>query len=365
MKTGHIRHFFAGGNTGQGFYSFYDQVVSPEAKHFYILKGGPGTGKSTFIRKIGEVLFEQDYNLEYLHCSSDPNSLDGLVIPALKTAFIDGTAPHTLDPLLPGVVDEIVNLGAFWDSTRLKANQDRIIELNRKKKACYERAYVYLHAAAEVGRNWQKTNLSCLDEAPWLAALGALKEEIFTPCQPTGKLGRLRHLFASAITAEGSIHFLESIFSEADHLYILDGPPGSGQAGILERLLTETVDYGLEAEVFHCALDPAKYEHLWIPALKTGVITSVWPHKYLPDDGGRRINTAAFLNQQQSLYADPLEEFRLVFFDLWKRSIVWFKMATKLHQELEAYYVSCMDFSQTTQLRQEILQQLFNKAIVG
>ena len=364
MKTGRIRDFFAGGNTGQGFYSFYDQVVDLEASHLYILKGGPGTGKSTFIRKIGEDLFKQGYDLEYLHCSSDRNSLDGLVIPALKTAFIDGTAPHTTDPILPGIRDEILNLGAFWDSRRLKLNQDRIIEINKKKKACYERAYVYLNAAAGVYRNWRKTNFSCLDEVPWLTALRTIKEEVFTPCQPTGKLGRLRHLFASAITADGPIHFLESIFSEAAHLYILDGPPGSGRAGILNRLVAATIDYGFDAEVFHCALDPAKYEHLWIPALKTGVLTSTWPHKYPPGDGCRFIDTAAFLNQQQSSCADTLKESRLVFLELWDRSIAWLSMAKKIHQELEEYYVDCMDFTQTTRLRQAILQQLLDERIV-
>ena len=60
MKTGRIRHFFAGGNTGVGFYSFYDQVVGPDPNHLYILKGGPGTGKSTFMRQIGEELFARD-----------------------------------------------------------------------------------------------------------------------------------------------------------------------------------------------------------------------------------------------------------------------------------------------------------------
>ena len=49
-----------------------------------------------------------------MRCSSDNNSLDGIVIPKLKIAILDGTA-HVVDPVFPGVVDEIINLGQFWD----------------------------------------------------------------------------------------------------------------------------------------------------------------------------------------------------------------------------------------------------------
>jgi hypothetical protein len=360
LKTGRIRHFFAGGNTGVGFYSFYDQVVGPDPNHLYILKGGPGTGKSTFMRQIGEELFARGFDLEYLHCSSDPNSLDGLLIPALKTAFIDGTAHHTIDPIYPGVIDEIINLGAFLNLKGLKAKQRQIIETGQKKKACFERAYVYLNAALGVYRNWRKTNYSCLDQQAWLAVLHEIKADLFTNCQPTGQKGRLRHLFASAITADGPVHFLESLDSTANRLYILDGPPGTGRAEIIKRLVTTAVDYGLDVEVFHCALDPAKYEHLWIPDLKTAVLTSTWPHNYPPNAHHwfRHIATDAFLKPERKLYSDTLKEARLVFLDLWERSISWLGKARVLHSDLEKLYIDSMDFDQLTQLRNGLLHRL-------
>jgi len=360
VKTGRVRHFFAGGNTGKGFCSFYDQVIDVRTTHLYILKGGPGTGKSTLMRTIGEELLAQGYSLEYLHCSSDHNSLDGLVIPFLKTAFIDGTAPHTLDPIYPGVADEIVNLGAFWDYQGLKATKEQIIALSQKKKACYEQAYVYLNAALGVYRNWRKTNFSSLNEEAWRRTWGELNEEIFAGCRPTGKLGRPRHLFASAITADGPVHFLESVFAEATRMYILDGPPGSGRAGIIQRLVGKSIDLGLDAEVFHCALDPEKHEHLWIPALKTGILTSTWPHKFLSDDRCRHIETESFLQRQQTLFRDTIKESRLVFLDLWERAVNWLHKAKKLHAELEGYYVGRMDFTQTTRVREEILGKLLS-----
>ena len=45
--------YFLGANSPQGFYSLYDQLLPPEtANAIYILKGGPGCGKSTLMRQV-------------------------------------------------------------------------------------------------------------------------------------------------------------------------------------------------------------------------------------------------------------------------------------------------------------------------
>ena len=38
------------------------------------------------------------YDAEYILCSGDPDSLDAVIIPSLKLAWADGTAPHALEP---------------------------------------------------------------------------------------------------------------------------------------------------------------------------------------------------------------------------------------------------------------------------
>ncbi|HHV61803.1 MAG TPA: ATPase [Firmicutes bacterium] len=93
-KKGYIKKVFPGGNTPQGFYSFYDQIITPNATRILIIKGGPGVGKSTFMRKIAEEMVDRGYDVELHHCSSDNGSLDGVVIPSIGVALIDGTAPH-------------------------------------------------------------------------------------------------------------------------------------------------------------------------------------------------------------------------------------------------------------------------------
>ena len=47
--------YFLGANSPQGFYSLYSELLPPEtARAIYIIKGGPGCGKSTLMRQVGE-----------------------------------------------------------------------------------------------------------------------------------------------------------------------------------------------------------------------------------------------------------------------------------------------------------------------
>ncbi|AOT68579.1 ATPase [Geosporobacter ferrireducens] len=93
-KKGKIKRVFPGGNTAKGFYSYYDNIIGKEANQLFIIKGGPGVGKSSFMKKIGYEMIEKGYDVEFHQCSSDNGSLDGVVVPALKVAIIDGTAPQ-------------------------------------------------------------------------------------------------------------------------------------------------------------------------------------------------------------------------------------------------------------------------------
>ena len=61
-----VRKMFPGGNTTRGFYSFFDHIIEPDANRLFILKGGPGVGKSTFMKKIGKEMLGRGYRIEEL-----------------------------------------------------------------------------------------------------------------------------------------------------------------------------------------------------------------------------------------------------------------------------------------------------------
>lgn len=95
------RDYFLGGNTANGFFSYYDFLIRQEdAAKIYCIKGGPGTGKSSLMKSIAAAAQQKGLDIDRIHCSSDPDSLDGLVIPARRLAFVDGTSPHADVPVL-------------------------------------------------------------------------------------------------------------------------------------------------------------------------------------------------------------------------------------------------------------------------
>ena len=113
-------HFFLGANSAEGFYGLYDQLLDARLYDLIILKGTPGCGKSTFMRRAAAALEERGLETVYIHCSGDPDSLDGVIFPAIGTAIVDGTAPHVLEPRYALAHERYVDLSQCCDSAAAK-----------------------------------------------------------------------------------------------------------------------------------------------------------------------------------------------------------------------------------------------------
>ena len=93
--------FFLGANTPQGFVSRFDQLEkADEGWDACILKGGPGTGKSSLMKAVGKAIVDNHLSrqLELIHCSSDVQSLDAILAEDCRWYIVDGTAPHASPP---------------------------------------------------------------------------------------------------------------------------------------------------------------------------------------------------------------------------------------------------------------------------
>ena len=143
------RIYFAAANSFYGFKSNFDKVFDPrQFKKLYILKGGPGTGKSTLMKKIADH-FMSDATVTKILCSSDTGSLDGVIIEKgnVKIGIADGTSPHAIEPRYPGAVEEIINLADGFDYRSLIGRRGEIIDLSDEKNESYKNAYKVLEKA--------------------------------------------------------------------------------------------------------------------------------------------------------------------------------------------------------------------------
>ena len=119
MKPPTKTYYFLGANSELGFYSLYDQFCSDTNDTLHIIKGGPGTGKSTFMRRIGKAAEDRGLDVEYILCSGDPASLDGVYLPDLHIGWADGTSPHVLEPQQFGTSAIYEDLGRFCKTKEL------------------------------------------------------------------------------------------------------------------------------------------------------------------------------------------------------------------------------------------------------
>lgn len=358
MAEGKIRHLFPGGNTPQGFFSYYDYVIPTDATRIFLLKGGPGVGKSTFMKKIGQTLVEHGYDIEHHHCSSDPNSLDGLVIPALQVALIDGTAPHIVDPKHPGCVDEILNLGEYWNETKLIDNKTEIIAHTKEISRCFQRAYRMLKSAKAVYDDWEAANCEAMNYNLANQKTASIIESIFSNIAVVG-YGKQRKLFASAITPIGPVNYIDSISAGFANRYIITGLPGTGKATLLAKIADTAIAKGLDIEAFFCPLDPTKPEHILIPALDTALITSTPPHNQSFTNADAVIDMNDCLDTDITLRLEPVTDYdRKTFWELFGKAGAYIHEAKKLHDELETYYIPNINFSGVDVLRVKTLARI-------
>ncbi|HKM17107.1 MAG: ATPase [Firmicutes bacterium] len=352
-----IRKFFAGGCTPRGFCSLFDYIVGEQARRIYILKGGPGTGKSTLMAGIAAEALALGYDVEQFHCASDIDSLDGIAIPALKSAVVDGTAPHIIDPRYPGCVERVVNLGQFWDLQKISAHRDEIVELTDENRDCYQRVYRYLRAAKELHDDTYALNSTCADPNKINEVTEKLIGEIFGQSIP-GRMGRQRKLFASAYTPQGQVNELRSIMEGFQFQYIIKGDPGSGRDIVLERIANYALAKGYDLEAYLCPLNPERIDHLALPQLSVALVSSYPPHIY-EHNGANVVNLNDSLDQAKRSKEHYTLHKNFVFFDeLINLALKQLRRAKAIHDNLEQKYIPAMDYSRLEQVKQEIFGDL-------
>jgi hypothetical protein len=158
---------FVAANGYSGFRSRYDAVfASLSYSHVYIICGGPGTGKSHTMKQIADEVKANGGEVQYIYCSSDPDSLDGVILcnKERKIAILDGTAPHTRHADYPGIIDEVINLGEFWNSDCLEKQRDTVVRLCHEKASAYQMAYRYLSLAGAIGKLTDELLAQCIDQ---------------------------------------------------------------------------------------------------------------------------------------------------------------------------------------------------------
>lgn len=365
------RHFFPGSNTTIGFSSYYNYFLNTRVSNkIVILKGGPGTGKSTFMMKIANILQEKGKEVDFLHCSGDPLSLDGIVIDKGEVGIFDGTSPHIMDPKTPGAVDVILDFGKCLNHDELEKRKDDIISYNEECSRWYKIAYNYLNALKPIYDNLKKIYRNALDESDLYKLSGDIINRELLKYPISLKKGEQHKSFASAITNSGVIHHLDTLFSDMKKVYLVEVPLGFNNDFLFNRVLSEAVYRGFKAECYYCSIDPCKkIEHLIIPELKIAISTTIRYHNVEPWE----IEYSEYSNKQ-SIFLIDIGDYMSNFYlninqsiiknsekridELLNDAISALIRAKENHDLVEKIYIDAMDFNEKTLMEDQIVKEL-------
>ncbi|WMJ77760.1 MULTISPECIES: hypothetical protein [unclassified Sedimentibacter] len=349
------KHIFAGNNTSKGFFNCFNSIFQPsKLNQFYILKGGPGVGKSSFMKKFAAEISKKGYFVEYIHCSSDDESLDGIIIPDLKLAFVDGTAPHATDPSIPGAVDEILNFGSFLNSSQLEKHKHKIIQINQTKARLYKSAYRYLQAAGIISEEINSLYTQFIDADKFNETCLRATKKLFEDDIYLQKTAEVKNLFSEAYTSNGYINRTEALY-EGKKVWAIISESTAYISDFMKRISDEAVKRGFDVEIYLHPLTPDKLQHVYIPEKNIFITSS---ENCVSD------NFEEIFDIHQIMDADNLKkhiseiESNLHMHELLiKNALKKLSEGKKYHEILEIFYINSMNFKGVDELFNNILRE--------
>ena len=331
-------HFFLGANTGDGFRSLFSQLEEDRTLYdLMILKGGPGTGKSTFLTLAGQELERAGTAVEYIHCAGDPESLDAVLLPELRCALADGTPPHTLEPSYPLAVQRCVDLNRFCDITAAKAAREDIIRLTDAESRAYGRAFHALKAARQVELDGAASARRAMD---WRRLERRIEGVACRELRRRGGEPGLTALrFLGGETWMGPVRRFDTVEALCPRVYALQDSFGLAGAA-LEGLRKTAAERGWNTVACPAPEEPERLEHLLIPGLGLAFVTTR-PGMEWPGKPARRLRLDAMVQ--------PENRARLRFETRMARSLRQeaedaLKEAHDVHAALEELYRPYVDF---------------------
>lgn len=348
---GKIKYVLSSTFTEQGFVSCLPDLLVG-LQRVYILKGAAGTGKATFIRLLGEELSERGYNVEYWISAADAVNPEGVYIPQLDTAVVNGSGSAALEPRYPHVTGYLLYLGDYLEQNAIKQQAMQIINHIDRWEEKHKEAVLHLQAAAQAKAVIKKGNASHLN----MQKLYSLADEVYSAA--TRPLPREKHYFASAMTANGYINYVAEISADCRQRFVLTGPAGSGKSTILAEIARMALSQGHSIECYHSGLEAESLLMIIFPAFRTAVIDA-GGLQLAAKAGDKVISTESILDdfdakQATEIYSAVKRNYEA----LLGKAQEELEQARQELKALKRFYAGKMDFQALDKRRLQLLEEI-------
>ena len=351
--------FFFGANNKIKYSSLYGELYNPFEKGSHIiLKGGPGTGKSTLMRRVAEKLEKEGLFVERGYCSADPTSLDVVFAPEINFSILDGTAPHVVDPIMPGVSEHIVDLGVAWNRNVLKENIAAIGDLTRTNRQLHDKTADFMHVGAQLETQSAIISGKFIDEEKLERYALRLSNRLL-PNKKSNVKGRVHKRFLSGVSPDGIAVQHDTIVALSEEIITIRDEYGTVSPYITSCVCNCAVEKGYDVYACYCPLFPNfKIEHIIIPELKKAIFTENSYH-FSIDDESKAVNSTRFYDKNIFMQnKEKLSFLKKAKKEIMEEAVRKVSLAKDIHDKLEAYYVNATDFDVINEISEKIISKI-------
>lgn len=348
--------YFLGSSTPSGFVSAIEPLLNDTSITTYILKGTAGSGKSTLMKKISQAF--ADSPQEIYRCSADPDSLDAVYIKDKQAFIMDGTAPHCADPKYPIAVQSIIDLGEYLESSRLRANKEKIISMTDEYGGFHRRCRLCLSAISSVVTDIISAASEAVDREK-LSAFTVRTSKRLIPKKAGGGVGKKLSRQLSAVTMNGYSTYIP----EKSRIYLLSDSSIAGSDIFLRDIADTIIKKGYDVIISECLICSEKFfEHLIVPELDIAFITSNCLNGIRLDSPKKVINFRRFYSKE-ILTSQPGIRQRIRFgkkaaAELIKEASSALTEAKQLHDRIEEFYIDAADFDALNRLSYKLISEI-------
>ena len=276
-----VRSFYVRGNTSRGSVNMLDSSLQG-IRQLYVFQGGSDRLRTALIETIGNEMERQGLEIWFLHCPSNQDALDGVIVPAIGCGIVNSEVLQgsNANQLVSHVFE--LNLTSSVTAQALREHQEELGRLAELIQQAHEQAYAGFAEALRIHDEWEAIYIQHMDFEKANRIADQYVDLLLGNAVKKGSDAKEFHRFLGAATPKGANDFVPNLTSGLKR-YFIKGRAGTGKSTLLNKLAAAARERGFDTEIYHCGFDPRSLDMVIVREIGFAVFDSTAPHEYFPE----------------------------------------------------------------------------------
>lgn len=274
-SLGNINHVFASSNTHDGIHSLLnDKLSHSDASKLYVIKGSLGTGKSSFLQRLGTFLTDAGYDVTFYHNTINSSLLDGIYIPCSDRLVITTDKMNELDSKV--LRNHLIDFDLLLDIDKISDNNEIVSEQEDTVTRNLEKSKFYLKSAQAIYNSYiYTTQVGLLESAKVKYENARIKNVFQIAKEKDGHgSGMPSYLYSYALTSDGIVDYIHTLIGESKTIYLIKENMVCQSKDLMRKLHDLFLEHNYDIVCSISPFDEQKIEDIIIPELSFAITVS-------------------------------------------------------------------------------------------